>query len=343
MPFRHIRISRFGGPEEVELVEEALLPEPSAGEVRIRVLAAGTGYTDCFIRRGRYPDFKGPLPYTPGYDLVGTVDAVGPGVVAPKIGQLVADLCVVGGYTQYAVRPAASLVAVPDGLDAAEAVCMPLAYLTAYQMLTRLRPMKPGEIILVIGASGTVGTALLDLARHLGLRAIGTCSPANTHVVRGFGADVVNYRAGDFVPAVRALTGGAGVAVAFDAIGGAHFARSFACLAPSGLVVGYGSQAMAAGNEGLFSAGLGLARLFVWRSLSFLFRGRRGVFYAISARRKKHPDEFKADLTALFELLRVDAIHPVVVDRLPLGAARAVHERIDAGGLGGKIVLLPWT
>jgi NADPH:quinone reductase-like Zn-dependent oxidoreductase len=100
---------------------------------------------------------------------------------------------------------------------------------------------------------------------------------------------------------------------------------------------------MAAGNEGLLSAGLGLARLFAWRSLPFLFRGRRGIFYAITARRKKHPDEFKADLAALFELLRVGAIHPVVVERLPLSAARTVHERIDAGGLGGKIVLLPWT
>lgn len=342
MPFQHIRISRFGGPEEIELVEEASLPEPGAGEVRLRVLAAGTGFTDCFIRRGRYPDFKGPLPYTPGYDLVGTVDAVGPGVVAPKIGQMVADLCVVGGYTQYAVRPAASLVAVPDGLDPAEAVCMPLAYLTAYQMLTRLRPLKAGDVILVIGASGTVGTALLDLARHIGIRAIGTCSAANMKLVRSFGADAVDYRAGDFVPTVRELTGGVGVTAAFDAIGGAHFARSFACLAPGGLVVGFGSQAMADGKEGLLSAGLGLARLFIWRSLPFLFRGRRGIFYAITARRKKHPDEFNADLTTLFELLRTGAIHPVVVERLPLSAAREVHERIDSGGLGGKVVLLPW-
>ena len=96
-------------------------------------------------------------------------------------------------------------------------------------------------------------------------------------------------------------------------------------------------------NEGLLSAGLGLARLFVWGALPFLFGGRRGVFYGITARRKTHPDEFKRDLTALFEMLRARAIHPIVVDRLPLSAARAVHERIDAGGLGGKIVLLPWA
>jgi NADPH:quinone reductase-like Zn-dependent oxidoreductase len=206
------------------------------------VLAAGTGFTDTFIRRGRYPDFKGPLPFTPGYDLVGVVEETGPGVPTQLTGQLVADLCVVGGYAQYAIRPARFLVPVPDGVDPAEAVCIPLAYLTAYQMLTRYCRLARGAIILVIGASGTVGTALLDLARHLSLKAIGTCSAANVAIVESFGATAIDYRAGDFVAAVRNLTagrkGGVGVDAAFDAIGGAHFARSFACLAPGGLLVG---------------------------------------------------------------------------------------------------------
>ena len=129
------------------------------------MLAAGTGFTDTFIRRGRYPDFKGPLPFTPGYDLVGVVETTGLGVTAPREGQLVADLCVVAGYAQYAIRPARFLVPVPSGVDPAEAVCIPLAYLTAFQMLTRYRRLPRGAAILLIGASGTVGTALLDLAR----------------------------------------------------------------------------------------------------------------------------------------------------------------------------------
>ena len=235
---------------------------------------------------------------------------------------------------------------VPDGLDPAEAVCIPLGYLTAFQMLTRYRRLPPGATVLVIGASGTVGTALLDLARHFGLKAIGTCSAANMPVVERFGATAIDYRAGDFVPTVRRLTTGrqrgGGVDAAFDAIGGAHFARCFACLAPGGLLVGYGSQTMAIGREGLASAGLGLARLKLWGTLSFLFNGRRALFYSITARRATHLDEFKADMATLFALLRDGAIHPVVIDRLPLDAAREVHARIDAGGLGGKIVLLPW-
>jgi NADPH:quinone reductase-like Zn-dependent oxidoreductase len=99
---------------------------------------------------------------------------------------------------------------------------------------------------------------------------------------------------------------------------------------------------MAIGREGLVSAALGLARLKLWGALSFLFGGRRALFYSITARRTTHPEDFKADMATLFELLRNGAIHPVVIDRLPLSAAREVHARIDAGGLGGKIVLLPW-
>jgi NADPH:quinone reductase-like Zn-dependent oxidoreductase len=213
-------------------------------------------------------------------------------------------------------------------------------------MLTRYRRLSREATILVIGASGTVGTALLDLARHLGLKAIGTCSPANLAVVESFGAAAINYRAGEFVAAVRDLAARrkrrVGVEAAFDAIGGAHFARSFTCLAPGGLLVGYGAQTMAVGNAGLASAALGLARLKLWDVLSGLFGGRHAVFYSITARRTAHPDDFKADMATLFDLLRDRVIHPIVIDRLPLADAREVHTRIDQGGLGGKIVLLPW-
>jgi NADPH:quinone reductase-like Zn-dependent oxidoreductase len=344
MPWQHLVISRFGGPEVLRVVEESAIPEPGPGEVRIKVLAAGTGFTDTMIRRGRYPDFKGPLPFTPGYEIVGVVEKTGAGVAAPREGEMVADLCVVGGYAQYAIRSSRFLVPVPDSIDPAEAVCIPLAYLTAFQMLTRCRNLPSGASLLVIGASGTVGTALLDLARYFGLKAIGTCSAANLAVVERFGAAAIDYRAGDFETFVRQLTpGGAGVDIAFDAIGGAHFGRSFACLAPRGLLVGYGSQTMAVGRESLIAAGLGLARLKLWSTLSFLFGGRSAIFYSITARRSTQPEEFKADMAALFELLRAGAIRPVVMDRLPLAAASEVHARIDRGGLGGKIVLLPWS
>jgi NADPH:quinone reductase-like Zn-dependent oxidoreductase len=344
MSWQHLRISRFGGPEVLQMAEEPTIPEPGPGEVRIKVLAAGTGFTDTMIRRGRYPDFKGPLPFTPGYEIVGVVEKVGAGVADPLEGEMVADLCVVGGYAQYAIRPSRWLVPVPDGIDPSAAVCIPLAYLTAFQMLTRCRKLPSGATILAIGASGTVGTALLDLARHLGLKAIGTCSAANLGVIERFGAAAVDYRAADFVSSVRRLSPArAGVDIAFDAIGGAHFSRSFACLAPRGLLVGYGSQTMAVGRESLIAAGFGLARLKLWSTASFLLQGRSALFYSITSRRSTHPEEFKADMVTLFQLLRTGAIQPAVIERLPLVAAGEVHARIARGGLGGKIVLLPWS
>lgn len=342
MSWQHIEIARFGGPEVLELVTEEALPQPGPGEVRIKVLAAGTGFTDTFIRMGRYPEFKGPLPFTPGYDLVGTVDALGEGVSRPALGEMVADLSVVGGYTQYAVRRADSLVTVPEDVDPAEAVCLPLAYMTAYQMLARMAAIEADATILVIGASGSVGTALLDLARAMGLRAIGTCSAANMGVVESYGAQAIDYRAGDFTQTVKRATGGRGVDAVFDAIGGAHFKRSFAALAKGGVLIGYGSQTMATGGESLMTAGLGLLRLKLWSLLSPLNGRRRAAFYSITGRRKAYPEQFAEDMTKLLNCLKEGRIKPVVADRLPLSAAADVHRRIDRGGLGGKVVLLPW-
>ncbi len=341
MTYKAVQIARFGGPDVLELTDLPGPPIPGPDEVRIKVQAAGTGFTDTFIRRGRYPGVKGPLPLTLGYELVGTIDAIGPGVTDLSIGQLVADLCVTGGYAQFAIRPGRSVVPVPSGVDPAYAVCIPLAYTTAYQMLVRMRPLPPGATVLVVGASGTVGTALLDLARQKGLRAIGTCSGRNRHVVEERGAIAVDYVEEDFVAAVRRLTAGNGVDAAFDAIGGAHFARSFACLAKGGLLVAYGSQTLAVGRESMLAAGLGLARLKLWEAAPMLFGRRSATFYAITARRVARPDEFRMDVAALFKMLQDGAINPTVIERLPLAAAREAHERIERGGLGGKIVLLP--
>lgn len=210
MSYKAIRIACFGGPEVLELATLPDLPVPAAGQLRVKVLAAGTGFTDIFIRRGRYPDVKGPLPLIPGYEAVGVVDALGPGVEYPAIGTCVADLGVTGGYAQYALCPADRVVAVPDGLDPSQAACIPLAYVTAYQMLVRMRQLPEGATVLVVGGSGTVGTALLDLARHLGLRAIGTCSGRNAGIVEGFGAIAIDYAAHDFVAEVSRLTAGRG-------------------------------------------------------------------------------------------------------------------------------------
>ena len=283
MTWQNISISRFGGPEVMELTEQATIPDPGPDEVRIKVLAAGTGFTDIFIRRGRYPDYKGPVPFTPGYDIVGTVDKLGPGVAELHKGQMVADLCVVGGdpnrnpagvflvpSPMASIRPRRSYPAgLPNRLPDAHPLPPPVPGCHD----PRDRGLGHGRH----GAARSGAAFWSQRHRYLLCRQHGRG--------RNFGAKAVDYRDGDFVEAVRKLTaaqpnahnGRAGVDAAFDAIGGAHFARSFACLASGGLLVGYGSQTMADGREGLLSAGLGLARLHLWGAFRFLFGGRRAV------------------------------------------------------------------
>ncbi len=341
MGYQHIVVTAKGGPEVLQLVSEDSLPEPGNGEVRVKVLAAGTGFTDTIIRRGNYPDVKDKHPFTPGYDFVGEVDKLGADVTGLKVGQRVADMPVIGGYSQYCVRPASSLIPVPQGVIPVEAVCLPLSYMTAYQMLTRFRQFKAGDCILIQGASGAVGTALLDLGRAMGLWMLGTCSLGKFDLVKGYGATPIDYRVGGLVAKVRELTG-AGVDGVFDAIGGHHqWAEAMACLRSGGLLVAYGAQHIARGEDSLMSVLGGFAKLFLWWNWAPR-DGRRAVFYNISTRRRKIPEEYCEDMAQLLGMLERGEIHPLVAECRPLAEARAVHEAIDAGRISGKVVLMPW-
>jgi len=344
MSYQHVVATRFGGPEVLSIIEEPQLPEPGAGEVRVKVLAAGTGFTDTIIRRGNYVDIKDKPPFTLGYDYVGRVDKLGAGVAGLQIGQLVADMPGIGGYTQYIVRPAEMLVPVPDAVDPVEAVCMPLSFLTAYQMLTRIKTLQRGQRILIHGASGAAGTGLLVLGAHLGLEMYGTCSRGKFALLEQYGCTPIDYKTEDFVERIKALTqnkvGDTGVDAVFDAIGGDYWQRSFNCLRRGGILVGYGAQNIAKNADSLPAVLLGFFKLMVlWNILP---NGRSSAFYNILTRRKKKSQEFNDDLTALFELLRQKKIKPIVAATYPLAAAQKVHEQIDAGEIQGKVVLLPF-
>ena len=173
---RHTRIivTHYGGPDALQVVEQEC-PEPRGGEVRVKVLAAGVSLPDVLAREGVHPETP-RVPYTPGWDLVGIVDQIGEGVSGFELGQTVAAMPISGCYAQYVCLQQRKFIPVPEGLDPAEAVAVVLNYITAYQMLDRSAKAKPGQRVLIHGASGGVGTAFLQLGRLAGVEMYGTCS-----------------------------------------------------------------------------------------------------------------------------------------------------------------------
>lgn len=160
MSYKHIDITKFGGPEVLEIVEESVLPEPNPNEVRIKVSVTSAAFTDVMIRKGIYPNIKRRPPFSPGYDMVGVVDKLGENVTRFKVGERVADLTITGAYAEYICLPENRVTLVPEALDSAEAVSLILSYMTAYQLLHRVARIKLGQRILVHGAGGAVGVAL---------------------------------------------------------------------------------------------------------------------------------------------------------------------------------------
>src|SRR6516165_9344999 len=245
---RHKRIivAHYGGPDALQVVEEEC-PEPKHGEVRVRVLAAGVSLPDIMAREGVHPETP-PVPFTPGWDLVGVVDRLGNGVSGIEPGQMVAALPISGAYAEFVCLPQRELVPVPSGLDAAEAVSLVPNYITAYQMLHRSAQVRPGQRVLIHGAAGGVGSALLQLGRLAGLEMYGTCSAQRASAVSDRGGIPIDYRHLDFVKEIYRATS-EGVDVVFDGIGGPHMWRSRKALRRGGKVVVYGLTSSLSGGR----------------------------------------------------------------------------------------------
>ncbi len=338
MGYSHVDITRFGGPEALTVIEEQSLPEPGPGEIRVRVLTAGTGFTDTIIRQGQYIDVKDQPPFTLGYDWFGVVDKLGAGVNTLRVGQYVADMPVIGGYTQFLCVAADRVIAAPAGLDPVQAVAMILSYTTAWQMLTRIRDIPPGSTCLVHAAGGAVGTALLELGRLRGLKMFGTASAAKHGLIRKLGGTPIDYRSQDFVQEVRKATGGAGVDVVFDTIGGAeHWTRSRKALKRGGLLVCFGVLHYTTGAVSKASVLWGFLKLqLLWKRFP---AGKQALFYNISHRRDSHPQEFREDVQTLFGMLKQEQLQPAIADVVPLSQAAEVHRLIDRAAIEGKVVL----
>jgi NADPH:quinone reductase-like Zn-dependent oxidoreductase len=338
-----IVVTHYGGPDALQVVEEDA-PEPGNDEVRVRVLAAGVSLPDVMMREGIHPETP-KLPFTPGWDFVGLVDRIGNGVTELEPGQMVASLPIHGAYTEFICTKERELVPVPNGLDVAEAVSLVLNYVTAYQILHRSAKVKPRQRVLVHGAAGGVGSALLQLSRVAELETYGTCSAKDAAVVSELGATPIDYQNVDFVEEIHRLTGD-GVDAVFDGIGGKHIWESRNALRRGGLVVAYGLTGSLKGGRLASGRGgrrnrFGAIRIFALYIVgSLLLPGRRRVVpYSIQTLKRVRPNAFREDLTMLFDLLEHKKIKPLVARTFPLAEARQAHELLG-GGVTGKLVLV---
>lgn len=333
MSYQRVVITAFGGPEVLKLIEEKKLPEPKPGEVRVKVLATSAAFTDVMIRKGQYPDVKEKPPFSPGYDMIGIVDKLGEGVTRAQVGQRVADLTVIGAYSEYLCLPESRLTPVPEGLDPAEAVSLVLSYVTAYQMLHRVANVKRGQRLLITGAGGAVGTAMLQLGKLLDLEMYGTASKSKHDLVKRLGATPIDYQSEDIAAAIRRMAPG-GVDAAFDGVGGESYKRSFSALRRGGKLVAYGFSDAILGKGG--NIPLDFMRVMLWNIWP---NGRSTAFYSIGSLRKQHPDWFTEDLTKLFDLLAQKKVLPVIGARMPLAEAGRALELVEHAQVQGKIVL----
>ena len=234
---KRVVVDHFGGPEVLKVVDDED-PRPGPGEVRVRVLAAGVSFTDSQLRAGTYLGVPKP-PFTPGYELVGVVEELGPGCSRLRVGDRIGALTVWGADAERVCLREEDVVEVPEDLDPAEVLSLLFTYMTAYQVLHRMAKVQSGETVLVHGAAGRVGTAELELGALAGVRLYGTASARDRAAVERLGAVAIDYQNEDFLARVRELPG-KGVDVVLDSLGGPLSLRSFHALRPGGRLVVFG-------------------------------------------------------------------------------------------------------
>ncbi len=316
-----IRVSSFGGPEVLK-VETVPDPRPASGEVLIRVKAAGVNPYDTYIRAGTYAS-KPDLPYTPGSDAAGTVEAVGAGVALKKGDRVYTSGTLTGAYAELSLCKRAQVHPLPDKVSFAQGAGLWVPYGTAYRALFQVAHAKAGETVLVHGASGGVGLAAVQLARAAGMNVIGTAgSEAGLKLVLREGArHAVSHRSTNYVAEIRDLTGGAGVDVILEMLANVNLGQDLTLLGYHGRVVVIGSRGTVEINpREIMSREAVVQGLLLWRTS------------------ESEAEEIHA---ALGRWLADGTLSPVVAAELPLASAPEAHRRVMEPGARGKIVLIP--
>jgi NADPH:quinone reductase len=327
--YRAVLMPRKGGPDALRVVELPVEP-PGAGQLRVKMRAAGVGATDLLVLRGTYM-FAPKIPLVPGYEVAGVVDAIGPGVTGFQVGQRVAALTVYGAFAELLVREAEHFLPIPDSVSDCDAAAVILNFITAWQMIHRTAQVQSGRTALVTGAAGGVGTAALQLLRLAGLKTYGAAALPKHDTVRTLGAIPLDYRAGRLDRLMRSLEP-AGVDYVFDAVGGANIGPAIGSLRRGGRLVAFGFL----GAPGKLSKLTMFANIFLGARL----RGRRGSFYGITAQYRQDPKPFREDLPKIFALVAEKKVDPGISRTFQLLEARQALEFLASGSVVGKIVLL---
>lgn len=321
------------------LVKTRVLNNPAAGQVSVKVEASGICFAEQSMRRGRYYE-QPKFPFVPGYDLVGTVVATGPGVDPTLLGKRVAALTKTGGWASYALLSASDLLPVPGDIDPLEAETLIVNGITAWQMLHSKARIRRGQTILVHGANGGVGTILTQLALYAGVRVIGTASPRHHEALRAQGVQPVDYNDTDLAGSVLKLAPG-GVDAVFDHLGGASFARSFGLLTKGGVLVCYAIASALKDTGNILIPFLKVLIQLGWWNI--LPNGRKAYFYNIWE--GKGSETFQGQLRETFvqltTLLASGVLKPQIAARFPLAQITAAMKLAESRTAYGKVVLVP--
>jgi NADPH2:quinone reductase len=319
-----IRVNALGSPEALRL-EEAPLPEPGHGQVRVKIEAAGVNFIDIYQRKGQY---KLPLPFTPGSEAAGVVDAIGPGVADLLPGQRVASATMPGAYAQYAVANATQLVPVPHNVDLRTAAAVMLQGMTAHYLSHSTFPLRQGQTALVHAAAGGVGQLLVQMAKRLGARVIGTAgTEAKAALAQAAGAAaVILYTQTDFEPEVKRLTTSAGVDVVYDSVGQSTFERSLNCLRPRGYLVLFGQS----------SGPVPPLDPQVLNAKGSLYLTRPTLAHYVATR-----DELLWRANDLFLWIGSGELRVRIDKTFPLAEAAEAHRYLEARKTEGKVLLIP--
>ncbi len=334
MKWHHYVATDNGGPEVLEWQDF----EPGSikdREVAVRVEASGVLLADVLWQMGITPVGPKP-PFTPGYDVVGVVEEVGPGVIELEKGQRVAAMIQYGGYTEFANLPAEMVVPVPNGVDPKRAVAATTSYLTAYMLVHSEGKLQAGDVLLVHGAGGGTGLAVVEMANLVGAKAYGTASQSKHGLVEGKGGVPIDYRTHDFAEVLRSREP-EGISFVVDPIGGDVTSRSLDLLKPGGKLVSTAMIQSIQGNVSRIAAVLAMLRLPLW---SLIHPGKKAYFWDVVAAAGKDPALYRHDLRAVFQLLREGKIDPVIGKVMSLKEAPKAQQMLLDYEVAGKIVLV---